>query len=235
MKRFLKAFYKLFLVAFALLVGVIISYLSIGYSMYKDAIKETPIIEMVAKIQSKDNYTKLSEIPDIYKNAVIAVEDHRFYEHFGVDYIATFNALMYDISNGAFKQGGSTITQQLCKNAYFTQERKLSRKIAEVFMAAEFERECEKDEILELYINSCFYGNGCYTLKEASNLYYNKEPISLTDYEATLLAGVPNAPSLYNPIYSMELATQRQKQVLFAMVKYGYLTSEQRDNILEKK
>ncbi len=89
--------------------------------------------------------------------------------------------------------------------------------------------------ILELYINSCFYGNNCNTLKEASMLYYNKEPKDLSNYEATLIAGIPNAPSLYNPLYSNDLATQRQKQVLYAMVKYGYITSEERENILNQK
>ncbi len=234
MKNFLSILYKLLLIVLAILIGIVISYFSIGYSMYKDAITKTPIEDKIAEIKSKPNYTELSDIPKIYKDAVIAVEDHRFYDHLGVDYIATFNALIYDLFNGALKQGGSTITQQLCKNIYFTQERKLQRKIAEIIMAAELERTVDKEIILELYINTCFYGNNCYTLKEATNLYFKKDPIDLTDYEATLTAGIPNAPSLYNPFHSMELCTQRQKQVLSAMVKYEYITQEERDKILSQ-
>ncbi len=235
MKKIFKILLKSFFLI--LLIGTIIigSYIKIGYDMYKDALSKTPISEMAKRIEAKENYTKLEDIPKIYKDAVVAVEDHRFYEHSGIDYIAITSAIINDLSLGYAKEGGSTITQQLCKNEFFTQERKLTRKFAEIFMSAKVESELSKDKILELYINSCFYGNNCYTLKEASKLYFDKEPIELSDNEATLLAGVPNAPSLYNPIYSIELAKQRQKQVLYAMVKYNYITSEERAEILNSK
>ena len=224
---------KILLVIIILIVLIIAFYTFKGYTMFNDAINKMPIEDMVEQIKQKDNYTKLNDVPQIYKDAVVAVEDHRFYDHRGVDYFAVIGALINDISNQKLIQGGSTISQQICKNIYFTQERVLERKIAEIYMAVEMEKLLTKDEILELYINTCFYGNNCYTLKEASNLYYNKEPNELNDYEAVLIAGIPNAPSLYNPIHSEELAKQRMKQVLYAMVKYDFITEERKEEILK--
>jgi len=232
MKNLLKIILKIFIFIAVVLTVIIGCYIATGHSMYEKALKETPIEDVFDKIKQRENYTKLDELPKIYIDAVIAVEDHRFYEHMGVDYIAVLRAVIHDISNQALIQGGSTITQQLCKNEFFTQDKKLERKIAECFMAAEVERNYEKDEILEIYINSCFYGNNCYTPKEAAKLYFDKELSQLTDYEAILIAGIPNAPSLYNPIHSMDLAKQRLKQVLEAMVTYGKITAEQKEQIL---
>ena len=129
-------------------------------------------------------------------------------------------------------EGGSTITQQLSKNIYFTQEKKLVRKIAEIFMAFEIEENCNKDEILELYVNTCYFGDGYYNVKEAANGYFEKEPKDMSAFESTLLAGLPNAPSIYAPTKNPELARQRQAQVVEKLVKYQYITQEQADNIL---
>ena len=235
MKKFLGFLFKLIFLFVVIAILFVSTFAILGHKMYKDALAEAPIDQKVEEIQSKANYTKLSDIPQIYKDAVIAAEDHRFYKHLGIDYIAIFRAIINDISFGAVKEGGSTITQQLCKNIYFTQARKLERKFAEIFMAAEVERVLDKDTILELYINTCFYGNNCDTLTEASRLYCDKEPKDLTDYEATLIAGIPNAPSLYNPIYSAELAKQRQKQVLNKMIRFGFLTEEEKEQILSEE
>ena len=133
--------------------------------MYESAIKTTTIDKKIAEIKSKNNYTKLEEIPKTYINAVISVEDHRFYKHKGIDIISIGRAIFNDIRYMSFIEGGSTISQQLAKNTYFTQEKKMERKIAEVFMAFEFEKNCSKDEILELYINTSFFGDNCYTEK----------------------------------------------------------------------
>ena len=235
MKKVFKFILKLLLILFVICFVIVGLYVIKGHYMYETALKESPIEEKIAEIKSKDNYTTLEEVPKIYKDAVIAVEDHRFYDHSGIDILAILGAVINDLSNGKLVQGGSTITQQICKNIYFTQDRRLERKVAETFMAAKLEDTCSKDEILELYINTCFYGNNCYTLKEASNLYYKKTPIELSDFEATLIAGIPNAPSVYNPIHSEKLAKERQKQVLYAMVKYGYITKEERDKILDEQ
>lgn len=205
-----------------------------GYNMYKDAIEQIPLSQKVESIKSKKNYTNIEDVPQIYKNAVISVEDHRFYEHSGIDIIAIGRAIINDVKAMEFVEGGSTITQQLSKNIYFTQDKKMVRKVAELFMSFEIEKNYEKDEILELYINTSYFGNGYYTLKEAAKGYFNKELNEMTDSELILLAGIPNAPSVYAPTKNPGLAKQRQKQVINKMIEYGYLTRTQADKILEE-
>ena len=204
-----------------------------GYDMYKQAIEQISVEDKIAEIKDKENYTNFSELPQMYKNAVTTVEDHRFYKHNGIDIIAIGRSAFNDIKAMSFVEGGSTITQQLAKNIYLTQEKKIERKIAEVFMAFEIEKNCDKDEILELYLNTSYFGDGYYTPKEACRGYFNKELNEMTDYECILLAGIPNAPSVYAPTKNPELAKQRQKQVMKKMIEYGYLTEEEADNILK--
>ena len=219
-----------------ILVAISISLLVIGngYNMYKEALEQMPLSKKVASIIEKENYAKIDEISQIYKDAVISVEDHRFYKHNGVDIIAIGRAFVNDIKAMEFVEGGSTITQQLAKNIYFTQEKKITRKIAEVFMAFEIEKEYDKNQILELYLNTSYFGDGYYTVKEACKGYFNKELKEMTDYECILLAGIPNAPSVYAPTKNPELAIQRQKQVMNKMVEYEYLTQEEANKILEQ-
>lgn len=197
-----------------------------GYHMYMDAIAGASLEDKVASIRSKENYTTFDELPEIYVDAVLSVEDHRFYNHPGIDVIAVGRAVFNDIRAGAFVEGGSTVTQQLAKNLYFTQEKKLARKVAEVFVAFDLEKNYTKNEILELYVNTIYYGNGYYCVKDASQGYFGKEPDDMTDYESTLLAGIPNAPSKYAPTVSPRLAGERQAQVLDRLVKCGYFTEE---------
>ena len=214
-----------------IIIIVILVYIGIGYKMYKDALKDLPIEEKIASIKKEKNYTYYDELPKTYIDAVIAVEDHRFFKHKGVDYIAIIRAIYNDIRNKELIEGGSSITQQLCKNIYFNQNRKLSRKIAETFMALKIERECSKEDIFELYVNTSYFGDGYYCIGDASEGYFNKKPIDMNIYECTLLAGVPNAPSIYAPTKNLDLAEQRQRQVINKMVDYGYLTVEAADNI----
>lgn len=188
-----------------------------GYSDYKDALEKKPLAQAMEEITQKPSYVSLEQVPDIYKQALIAVEDHRFYDHMGVDVIATGRAIVNDIKAMDFVEGGSTITQQLAKNMYFTQEKTLERKAAEMLMALKIEREYSKEEILEAYINSIYYGEGYYSLREASLGYFGKEPWDMTDDECTLLVGVPNAPAVYAPSVDMEMARKRQQQVLSMM------------------
>lgn len=219
-----------------ILVAISISLLVIGngYNMYKEALEQMPLSKKVASIIEKENYAKIDEIPQIYKDAVISVEDHRFYKHNGVDIIAIGRAFVNDIKAMEFVEGGSTITQQLAKNIYFTQEKKITRKIAEVFMAFEIEKEYDKDQILELYLNTSYFGDGYYNVREASLGYFGKEPNQMTEYEAIMLAGIPNAPSVYSLTKNPELAKQRQKQVINKMIEYKYLTQSEADKILEQ-
>lgn len=230
MKTFLKVILLL------ILIGISIGLLLIGkgYDMYKEAIQETPLEEKVEEIKSKANYTKISELPQMYLDAVISVEDHRFYKHSGIDVIAIGRAIINDIKAMDFVEGGSTITQQIAKNEYFTQEKRITRKIAEVFMAYEIEKNYLKDEILELYINTIYFGNGYYNIKDACEGYFGKSPNEMTEGECIMLAGIPNAPSVYNPKENPKLAKERQKQVADKMVEYGYLSKEKEDEILEE-
>ena len=223
---------KIILVILLILLSFVAIFVSKGYDMYKEAIEETPLEKKVEEIQSKKNYTKLSELPQTYINAVISVEDHRFYKHHGIDIIAIGRAIVNDIKAMDLVEGGSTITQQIAKNEYFTQEKKFTRKIAEVFMAHEIEKNYSKDEILELYINTIYFGNGYYNIVDACKGYFGKEPKDMTDGECIMLAGIPNAPSVYNPKENSTLAKQRQQQVADKMVEYGFLTQEEENKIL---
>lgn len=202
-----------------------------GYTMYKEEIDKVSISDRVAQIEATTNYTKIEDMPQIYKDAVVAIEDHRFYEHHGIDPISTFRAFFVNIQEGGLEQGGSTITQQLAKNMYFSQEKKFTRKIAELFVALDLEKNYDKNKILELYINTMYFGKGYYGIKEASNGYFDKEPIDLSDYEATYIAGIPNAPSIFSSSKHSDLAIKRHKLVLDAMVKYNKISQETANQI----
>lgn len=230
----MKVIKKVIFIGILVAVSITLLVIGNGYNMYKGALEQMPLSKKVASIIEKENYSKIDEIPQIYKDAVISVEDHRFCKHNGVDIIAIGRAFINDIKAIDFVEGGSTITQQLAKNIYFTQEKKITRKIAEVFMAFEIEKEYDKDQILELYLNTSYFGDGYYTVKEACKGYFNKELKEMTDYECILLAGIPNAPSVYAPTKNPELAIQRQKQVMNKMVEYEYLTQEEANKILEQ-
>ena len=161
---------KLFKVLiFLLLIGISIALLFVnnGYNIYKEVIKSKPLEEKVLEIREKENYAEFSELPQMYVNAVISVEDKRFYKHNGIDILAIGRAAINDIKAMSYVEGGSTITQQLAKNMYFTQEKKIERKIAEVFMAWKIEDNYSKEDIFELYVNNIYFGDGYYTVKDA--------------------------------------------------------------------
>lgn len=224
----------LFLFITIVLIGGIFVYE--GYEMYEEAVTATPIEEKVKQIkENTKNYSEIEDVPEIYKNALVAVEDKRFYIHNGVDIISIGRAIVTDIKEMAFVEGGSTITQQLAKNVYFTQEKKITRKIAEVFAAIEFEKVLSKDEILELYINTCYYGDGYYSIADAALGYFDKEVKDMNTYECTLLVGIPNAPSIYAPTKNPELSKERHKQVLTKIQDEGYLSEEEIDKLIKEE
>lgn len=205
-----------------------------GYNMYKEVISKVSIEDRVNEIRSDENYVSLDDIPDEYIKAVISIEDHRFYTHFGVDLIALSRAIVTNISTKSLAEGGSTITQQLAKNMYFTQEKKFTRKIAEVFVALDLEEKYDKDDIIEMYVNMSYFGDGYYGIREASLGYLNKEPKNMTLEECTLLAGLPNAPSVYALSNNSNLTIQRQIQVIDAMVKYDNIDIKEAEKIKEE-
>ena len=221
----------IFIILIILLAGAMLTYQ--GYTMYKHALDKISVKEKVAELQSQKNYTKFEDLPKFYLDAVVAVEDRRFYDHGALDYVGIARAIWTNIKLFDLKEGGSSITQQVAKNVYFTQEKTALRKIAEVFMAFEIERNCDKNTILEIYVNTSYFGSGYDGIKEAANGYYDKEPIDMNKYECSMMAGVPNAPSVYAPTKNPDLASQRQRQVLERMVRYEYITEEEMGEILK--
>ena len=204
-----------------------------GYDLYQSTIEKLPIEKMISNIQSMENYCTIEEMPDDYINAVIAVEDRRFYKHNGIDPISIGRAIITDIKEMSLAEGGSTITQQVAKNNLFTQEKKATRKIAEMFAARDIEKMCSKNEIFYLYVNTSYFGDGYYCVKDAAEGYFDKAPKDMDLYECTLLAGIPNAPSVYAPTKNPELAKQRQAQVLKKMIDNGYLTESEAKDIID--
>ena len=195
----------LFIIAALLIVAVIAigvysaPIIADGYSMYKNAISETSIEVAVNNVRNDDSYIRFEDVPDRFVDEVLESEDKRFYSHGGIDFIATVRAMYHSIKEQSFAEGGSTITQQVAKNLYFSFDKKLERKVAEVFVAADLERVLAKDEILELYLNIVYFGEGCYGLKEAADHYYGVTPMSLSSKQISALVFTLKRPNDYNP------------------------------------
>jgi penicillin-binding protein 1A len=168
------------------------------------------------------------KIPKNVQHAFIAIEDNRFYEHGGIDYRGTLRALITNLTGGEV-QGGSTITQQLAKNAFLTQERTITRKIKEAFLAKQLENKYTKDEILDMYLNRIYFGQGAYGIESASLYYFNKHAEKLDLAEAAVLASIPKSPNYYNPFENPKANKERREIVLDQMVKFGYITQAECD------
>lgn len=205
-----------------------------GYNEYRSALTAQDLQEKIDEIQNQPNYTSINDISPIYLDAVIAVEDHDFYHHKGVDIESIGRAVLTNLKEGALIEGGSTITQQLAKNLYFSQEKDFVRKIAELFMTFKMEKTYSKVEILEFYVNSIYFGDGYYGIGEASQGYFGISPAALNDEQSIVLAGIPNAPSVYSLSNNPDLAKQRAYQVLGQMVKYDFI-DKYRINELQSK
>lgn len=217
MRKFIRGLIRLGLVIVALYVLVIGV---LGYLNYKEAIEEVPLRDKVTLIKEDENYVPLTDISTIFTDAIISIEDHRFYKHGAFDPISLTRAIFINLKEKELKQGGSTITQQVAKNLYFSGKQTFVRKVAELFVAFDLERIYGKDEILELYVNIIYYGDGNYGIKEASENYFSKSPSNLSYDEATLLAGLPQAPSVYALSTNSERAKQRQQEVIEALKDY---------------
>lgn len=224
---------NLFLTLFAACVLAVGGVALRGYCLYTAALEGLPLQAAARQVREQAGFTPISQLPQTYLTAVVSAEDHRFYEHNGIDLIAIGRALYNDLRTLSLAEGGSTITQQLAKNLYFTQEKEFTRKAAEVFMAWKLEHDFSKEEILELYVNSIYFGSGCYTVGDASRAYFGKAPADMDDGECTLLAGIPNAPGVYDLNVNPGLARQRQRQVVELMVEYGGFTRSRADRILD--
>ena len=168
----------------------------------------------------------LSEIPDTLINAILAIEDDNFYNHFGIDLSAIGRAFLANISKGKIRQGASTITQQLARDMFFTLQRNFSRKFKEILLAIEIERSFSKDQILEMYLNKTYFGGGNYGIESAAQNYFSKSAVDLTLAECALLARLPQAPSFLNPIYNYDIAVERSKYVLARMRDLNFISEK---------
>ena len=172
---------------------------------------------------------KIDKIPTNLKNAFLAVEDVRFYQHIGIDFRGVMRALWENIRHRSVTEGGSTITQQLARNAYLSQEQSYQRKIQEMFLALKIEHRHTKDEILELYLNQIYFGQGAYGVQAAAKTYFGKNVEDLDLNECAMLAGIPKSPNYYSPLNNLKAAQARKSTVLKQMVKYGYISASTAD------
>ena len=228
----MKILKRFIIILFIIIVIVAVSFGMYGYTLYNEKIEEQPIADKISDIQNGYYFVPIENVPEDYINAIIAVEDHRYYDHGAIDIIGIGRAVLTNITSGELREGGSTITQQVAKNLYFIEEDTVvRRKLAEMFMAIELENKYSKEDILELYINTIYFGDGYYGIKQACNGYLNKEPKDMNLAESTMMAGIPNAPSAYAPTVNKELCKERQNKVISSMVEYGYLSQDEADNI----
>lgn len=171
-------------------------------------------------------WVSIDRIPVFLRKALVATEDSRFYEHQGIDVRGIARALVKDVVKGRLAEGGSTITQQLIKNKFLSSEKTIDRKMKEVQLAIEFEKKYSKDQILEMYFNEIYFGNGAWGIAQAARLYFDKNPEELSDAECSLLAGVPKSPARYNPLGDSAKVSARRSVVLTRMVAEKMIAEE---------
>ena len=176
--------------------------------------------------EERRNFVPIAEMPKVMKDAVLSIEDARFYQHGGVDYLGVLRAGVAQF-NEAKSQGASTITMQVARNFYLSTEKTFTRKIYEILLALKIERQLSKDQILELYMNQIYLGQRAYGFAAASEIYFGKPLREVTVAEAAMLAGLPKAPSAYNPIVNPKRATKRQQYIIERMLDNGFITADQ--------
>lgn len=194
-----KLLFKMIIILLVIITGFCGYYGYLGYQIYQDKIQEQSLSERVNQLKSKEDYVTLDQISPIYKEAVLESEDRRFYQHGPVDYYGLARAMFINITTFSFKEGGSTITQQLAKNLCLSFKKDLSRKFAEVFIAKDLEAHYSKDEILEMYLNITYLGEGNYGIQAASQYYYHIDAIDLNKQQCDILVKTLKRPSVYNP------------------------------------
>jgi glycosyltransferase len=194
-----KLLFKMIIILLVIITGFCGYYGYLGYQIYQDKIQEQSLSERVNQLKSKEDYVTLDQISPIYKEAILESEDRRFYKHGPVDYYGLARAMFINITTFSFKEGGSTITQQLAKNLCLSFKKNLSRKFAEVFIAKDLEDHYSKDEILEMYLNITYLGEGNYGIQAASQYYYHIDAIDLNKQQCDILVKTLKRPSVYNP------------------------------------
>ena len=243
------AIIKILLIVVAICIGIMaISLTTLTVNAYKEDLsilaeplpKSLIIIDKNGEVVSELSSSKftsvpLSEIPDIFISAIVAVEDKRYYSHSGVDIIGIGRSVWRNIGAGSIVGGGSTITQQLAKNLFLTSEQTYTRKIKEAIIALRIESKYNKDEILELYLNQIYFGEGKWGVQDAAMVYFNKNIQDITLSEASLLAALPKAPSHYSPFQNMELAKERRDLVLNILYDQGIINQDELEKAINEE
>ena len=230
--RRIRLFIALCLVVFA---GLGFGYIFAAYQSLRPAVSSQVFDShgrLITTLHSDQNRLPIdiNKVPQNLQNAFIAAEDNRFYEHIGIDPIGIFRAIFANLTNRGIAQGGSTITQQLAKNAFLSQEQTLKRKIQEAMLALEIEHKYSKKEILEMYMNQIYFGQGAYGIQTAAKTYFNKDVNELTLTQCAMLAGLPKSPNYYSPFNNLNEAKKRKNVVLDQMVKYGYVSAAEAED-----
>ena len=190
--------------------------------------------ETVKSLRSDTDWVTLQKIPDHTRKALLAIEDHDFYKHGALDYVGIARAAFANLKAGEVQQGGSTLTQQMVKNVFLSSEQTFTRKAEEAILATRVEQKYSKDEILEMYFNTTYFGAGAYGIRDAARKYFGKEPGKLTLPESAMLAAMPYAPSALNPYENPKGCAKRVRLVLKEMMKYGYIGNTEHDAALSK-
>ncbi|MEW9015366.1 penicillin-binding protein 1A [Burkholderia sp.] len=185
--------------------------------------------------EERRSLVRFQDIPDVMKKAVLAIEDYRFYEHGGVDFVGILRAGVADLMHGGARQGASTITMQVARNFFLSSEKTYTRKIYEMLLAYRIERALTKDQILEVYMNQIYLGQRAYGFASAARVYFGKDLKDITLAEAAMLAGLPKAPSAYNPVVNPKRAKVRQEYILKRMLEVGYITQPQYDAAVKEE
>ena len=225
---------KIFIFSFFSIIIIILSLYAYAFITPKFNINTSKSITYYDKYgndlfqeREKNDFVELSNISDYVKTAIVSIEDKNFYNHKGFDYLRIAKAMFVNLKSKKIKEGASTISQQYIKNLYLTFDKTWERKIQEALLTFELETHYSKNEILEGYLNTIDFGAGNYGIKEASKYYFNKEPKDLTLAEASIIVGIPKNPSYYNPIAHYENAKDRQKDVLYSMVKNKLISTDE--------
>lgn len=240
MKKSIKIFLTVVLVVTAIILCLGVYVFAVTSAVNLDENKLVDTVHTVEFYDSDGNFieehsngiavTEYGDIKEYTKKAFIAIEDKRFYEHGGIDVRGIFRALGNNLKSFSFKEGASTITQQLIKNTHLSGEKTFTRKLAEMKLALMLEKKYSKDEILEKYLNTIYFGDGCYGITRASEHYFGKSPTSLTINESAVLAGLIKAPALYSPYRNKAKCEQRKNTVLKAMYEQKYISKTEYEN-----
>lgn len=197
-----------------------------GFKLYKDTMEDVVIEEVIFEIRKNEDYVSIEHISEDFLDILVAVEDHRFYEHDGFDIISFGRAFLRNLNQLEFAAGGSTITQQLAKNLFFSFDKNIERKVAEYIVAKQIEKKYSKDDILEIYVNIIYYGDNYNSIKSASIGYFSVMPDELSYAQSLLLAGIPQAPSLYALSTHFDLALERSNKVIDILVEKKLINIE---------